>query len=139
MDQPLAIFVYGTLKRGHVREACWPRRPVKVEAAAVRGTLYDLGPYPALVEGSDLVAGELWHFAAEDLPATLAALDRIEGYSGGAGDLYRRAVIECRSDDGTVKAWTYWYARATELETAQRVKPDKDGLCRWPDLVLGTE
>jgi gamma-glutamylcyclotransferase (GGCT)/AIG2-like uncharacterized protein YtfP len=59
MDQLSGVFVYGTLQRGGVRERCWPRKPIYVEVARVRGALYDLGPYPALVEGSDFVAGEL--------------------------------------------------------------------------------
>jgi gamma-glutamylcyclotransferase (GGCT)/AIG2-like uncharacterized protein YtfP len=128
---PTAIFVYGTLRRGGVRERCWPQEPLRVEAATVRGCLYDLGPYPALVEGGDLIGGELWHFRGKDLPATLAALDEVEGYYGTAEDLYRRAVIECRAGGGTVRAWTYLYARASELTEVQRVRPNAEGVCVW--------
>jgi gamma-glutamylcyclotransferase (GGCT)/AIG2-like uncharacterized protein YtfP len=126
-----AIFVYGTLKRGEIRERCWPREPVKIEEGTVRGALYDLGPYPALVEGTELVGGEVWHFAAEDLAATLSALDEIEGYRGAADDLYRRMIVECETIRGKARAWTYMYARAREMPSRSGVKADERGICRW--------
>lgn len=58
MNRHLPIFVYGTLKRGEEREAMWPRWPVRVEAATTLGILYDIGPYPALAAGDDVVEGE---------------------------------------------------------------------------------
>jgi gamma-glutamylcyclotransferase (GGCT)/AIG2-like uncharacterized protein YtfP len=109
----------------------WPRSPVAVEVAEVRGRLFDLGPYPALVAGEGRVAGELWRFTEEDLAVTLAALDRIEGFCGQADDWYHRQVIQCRVADESVPAWTYSYARPQELAAACRVPPDADGLCRW--------
>ncbi len=77
-----AVFVYGTLKRGECRESCWPRAPLRVETAATKGQLYDLGPYPALCPGEGSVAGEVWTFAPRDMPATRAALDEIEDHHG---------------------------------------------------------
>jgi len=131
MSQPSAIFVYGTLKRGGVREKCWPTKPLNIEPATVQGALYDLGPYPGLASGADLVAGELWHFAEDDMPATLAALDEVEGYSGAADDWYRRTIIECRTSSGIVLAWTYLYARTNELQDSQRIRPNANGSCQW--------
>jgi gamma-glutamylcyclotransferase (GGCT)/AIG2-like uncharacterized protein YtfP len=69
------LFVYGTLRRGgsnHARlEGCRFRRP-----ATVRGSLYDLGAYPALVLGTaGEVQGEIWCCP----PETLLALDAYEG------------------------------------------------------------
>jgi gamma-glutamylcyclotransferase (GGCT)/AIG2-like uncharacterized protein YtfP len=75
-DRPVdCVFVYGTLKRGQVRERSWPRQPLAVEPAWTLGRLFDLGPYPGLLAGTDRVLGELWRFAAEDLPETLRVLD----------------------------------------------------------------
>jgi gamma-glutamylcyclotransferase (GGCT)/AIG2-like uncharacterized protein YtfP len=130
-ERPTAVFVYGTLKRGQEREGCWPREPRVVERATVRGALFDLGPYPALAEGEDVVAGEVWHFVDEDLAATLAALDEVEGYSGGDDDLYRRVNVECETAAGMVSAWSYHYARRDDLGGAQRIKPNADGICEW--------
>jgi gamma-glutamylcyclotransferase (GGCT)/AIG2-like uncharacterized protein YtfP len=91
-----AIFVYGTLKRGEVRERCWPRKPLDVVPAVTQGALYDLGRYPALVVGDDDVSGEVWRLANEDVAVTLEALDEIEGWNGQENDEYRRAAVPCQ-------------------------------------------
>ena len=132
-DQPSSIFVYGTLQRGQSRERCWPRRPLRIEAASVRGALYDLGPYPALTDGDDVVSGEVWHVAPEDISVTLAELDRVEGCGGRADDLYHRVTITCQTAAGSVSAWVYRYARVQELKPNQRIAPNPStGQCRWP-------
>lgn len=131
-DQPVnAVFVYGTLMRGQSRERCWPHTPLAVEPAIARGILYDLGPYPAMIAGSDFVAGELWHIAAEHIGATLQALDAVEGYVGRDSDLYRRVVIDCETSDDVVQAWTYHFAQHDSLLRARRIRPDSDDRCRW--------
>jgi gamma-glutamylcyclotransferase (GGCT)/AIG2-like uncharacterized protein YtfP len=131
--QPTSIFVYGTLQRGQCRERCWPLPPLRIEPATVRGELYDLGPYPALIEGDYCVAGELCHLAADDLTPTLEELDRVEGYLGRANDLYQRVTITCQTAEGPVEAWTYRYAQTSQLKPIQRIKPDPvTGQCRWP-------
>src|SRR5262249_38272795 len=117
MNDPSAVFVYGTLKRGQSREKSWPRTPLSIEPATVRGQLYDLGPYPGLIEGSDIVAGELWTFAPQDMPPTVAVLDEIEGLYGRENDEYRRVIIECLSSGHKFAAWTYHYARLTALNS----------------------
>lgn len=130
-DGRTAIFVYGTLQRGQVREQCWPRPPISIEPATVRGTLYDLGPYPALVPGDDTVGGELWHIAPPDIAVTLAALDRVEGYANRPDDLYRRVIVECRTVKGSEPAWTYQLALVELLHSARRITPDGHGVCNW--------
>jgi gamma-glutamylcyclotransferase (GGCT)/AIG2-like uncharacterized protein YtfP len=140
---PLAIFVYGTLQRGQVRERSWPRLALRVEPATVRGWLFDLGPYPALVippaggEKCDTIAGELWHLAADDLEITLTTLDRVEGYQGKRNDLYRRIEIlaELHDRQGSVRqvpAWTYEFARAIAADDLRRILPQDERSCRWP-------
>lgn len=138
MNEPaLPIFVYGTLQRGQCREPCWPRMPLRVEPATVRGALYDLGPYPALADGDDTIAGELWHLGEGDLPVTLAALDRVEGFAGQANDLYHRVTITCQTAGRPVEAWTYRYARPGHLKPSQRILPNPvTGQIRWPHVLL---
>ena len=128
------VFVYGTLKTGQARERMWPRKPVSISVATTGGVLYNLGPYPAMTAGADIVRGEAWEFEAGDLDATLKALDGIEGYRDQPDDLYKRVVIECEirfaklEAAGRVSAYTYHYAH--ELEKSQRVPP-VGGVCEW--------
>jgi gamma-glutamylcyclotransferase (GGCT)/AIG2-like uncharacterized protein YtfP len=130
-SENLPIFVYGTLKRGEERDPLWPRRPRLVQWATTRGRLYDLGPYPALVAGDDLVLGELWHVEPEVLELTLKALDRIECYGIDDVDLYVRRVVFCQTLQGqTHRAHTYLFAHPDEITHAP-VLPDNAGLCHW--------
>jgi gamma-glutamylcyclotransferase (GGCT)/AIG2-like uncharacterized protein YtfP len=131
-SQPSSVFVYGTLMRRQSRERCWPHMPIAIEPATVRGVLYDLGTYPAMIPGSELVEGELWHIAVEHIGDTLRALDAVEGYSGRDSDLFRRVLIDCETSGGVMRAWTYHYARLNRLECARRIMPGADDRCRWP-------
>jgi gamma-glutamylcyclotransferase (GGCT)/AIG2-like uncharacterized protein YtfP len=97
------LFAYGTLG---------PRGGAAAEAAggwhadAVRGRLYDLGPYPALIDPDDPAAG--WvegHVRPVDRDELERHLDPYEGVDKG---LYRRVVATTR--DGR-RAWVYAYAR----------------------------
>jgi gamma-glutamylcyclotransferase (GGCT)/AIG2-like uncharacterized protein YtfP len=131
------VFVYGTLKRGECREHCWPHAPREVEPATCRGELYDLGAHPALIEGDDVVRGEVWYIAREHMAETLQAIDRIEDYCGdpeqeNGSDLYLRRPVMCRYDDGqVVTAWTYRYAKRAELTPERRIVPNARGECEW--------
>ena len=132
MIEPLPIFVYGTLKRGQCRERCWPRRPVRVEGAVARGRLYDLGPYPAMVAGDDLIRGELWHLRPEDMEETLQRLDAVEGCVEGTGDQYERVVIECQDENGgNHRAYAYQFASPDAVQRFPIITPAPDGHCEW--------
>jgi gamma-glutamylcyclotransferase (GGCT)/AIG2-like uncharacterized protein YtfP len=122
------FFVYGTLKRGECREKCWPRPPLQVESAWVRGELYDTGPYPALRPGNDPVLGEVWSYPAHDLAIVTRVLDEIEEYcEGRIGNLYTRETIECQTFDGRqFIAQTYVYAQTIDRPTFQRRLPTVD-------------
>jgi gamma-glutamylaminecyclotransferase len=89
------LFLYGTLKHGgsnHRRMV--GQGYVGPAATAPRYRLFDLGPFPGLVDaaGGVSVRGELW----EVTPECLAALDQFEGIDVG---LFRRGEIELA--DGT--------------------------------------
>lgn len=96
------LFVYGTLK---------PRSPEDASRLgwapdAVRGRLFDLGPYPALVDlgapGADWVEGYVRPVAMDELAGPL------DEYEGVAEGLYRR--VEARTRAGR-EAWVYIPAR----------------------------
>lgn len=128
----LPIFVYGTLKRGEERARSWPHAPRLIEWATIRGELRDLGPYPALLEGDDLILGELWHIAAEHLERTLAVLDEIECFGHEEVDLYvRRVVSACTLANEPREAWVYYLADPSQAARAATVLPDRDGFCHW--------
>ncbi|MCL6502575.1 MAG: gamma-glutamylcyclotransferase [Pirellulales bacterium] len=132
--QPTGVFVYGTLQRGQQRQSAWPRRPVRILPAVTQGRLFDLGPYPALLPGDGLVAGELWCFRAADLEATLEVLDVIEGHTGAEDDLYRRRLVECCTGDGQRHwAYAYFFNRSRRLIAARPLAPGPDGVARWPE------
>jgi len=61
------VFVYGTLRRGDVRDITRLRpAPQYVGMASVAGVLYDLGPYPGVVLGGPArVTGEVYTISAE--------------------------------------------------------------------------
>lgn len=135
------VFVYGTLKRGQCREDCWPTTPVSVEVAWTRGRLFDLGPYPGLLVGSDRVLGELWSFKADDMPAVLEVLDRVEGtnQAGESNEYDRVLVAVTRGSHAEVLASTYRYADSSVAQRLEPVRPSTrrsvDGLAyvQWPN------
>lgn len=131
-DAVHAVFVYGTLKRGECRARCWPRRPLAVASAVIRGRLHDLGPYPALVPGDDRVRGELWRFHPADMDETLRVLDEVEGATQLGDAYYRRIVVTCRCDDGQdCAAFAYEFVDRERLKNHPIVPADMHGECVW--------
>jgi gamma-glutamylcyclotransferase (GGCT)/AIG2-like uncharacterized protein YtfP len=97
------IFFYGTLRTGGGREGILAGCS-HVGPASVRGHVYDLGEFPALVLGSDSeVRGELWVCPRE----TLLALDTYEGVAAG---LFRRVRARVAGSD----SWVYVAGPALE-------------------------
>jgi gamma-glutamylcyclotransferase (GGCT)/AIG2-like uncharacterized protein YtfP len=115
------LFAYGTLS------------PASPEAAAeggwaadrVRGRLYDLGAYPALVDCGDATAGWVEGYVREIGKEDLAGpIDHYEGVSEG---LYQRA--ETTTEAGR-RVWVYVYSRP--------LPPDAPGpLERWEGRHAG--
>ncbi len=124
--QPHAFFVYGTLKQGlsnYHLIAAFVRTSVP---ATIRGRLYDVGPFPALAAGDEVVRGEVLTVEPTALPHLLAILDDLEGYypSDPAGSMYvRRIVAAVTGDGGAVEAHAYFYNR------------EPTGLCHLPGGV----
>jgi gamma-glutamylcyclotransferase (GGCT)/AIG2-like uncharacterized protein YtfP len=99
---PMLLFAYGTLA---------PRDP---EAAAlggwaadgVRGRLFDLGPYPGLVDCGDPAAGWVEGYVRPVGQDELTG--RLDPYEGVDEGLYRRVAATTRAGR---RAWVYEYAR----------------------------
>jgi gamma-glutamylcyclotransferase (GGCT)/AIG2-like uncharacterized protein YtfP len=99
------VFVYGTLRKGESNS----HHLVNSEFVGFCNTpphyaLYDLGPYPGLIEGEQSVVGEVYRI--DDL--TLADLDILEDIPIE----YRREMIETSFGS----AWVYLYQQPLKLE-----------------------
>jgi gamma-glutamylcyclotransferase (GGCT)/AIG2-like uncharacterized protein YtfP len=96
------LFAYGTLGPADAGEAArggW-------SADAVRGRLYDLGPYPALVDPDDPSAG--W-VEGHVRPVVARELEGwLDAYEGVGVGLYRRVLTTTRAGR---RVWVYAYAR----------------------------
>jgi gamma-glutamylcyclotransferase (GGCT)/AIG2-like uncharacterized protein YtfP len=109
-EEPCAIFVYGTLKRGEINHGLVAPVIRSIERGWVEGVLYDVGEFPAMVEGAGRVHGELMRVAVDDLPGVLRVLDRLEGYDSRdeAGSMYLRRIVEVTGESGTCeRAYAY--------------------------------
>ena len=115
---PSLLFAYGTLAPDGPRGAAglgWV-------ADEVRGRLYDLGPYPALVDHDDMHAGWVEGFVRAVDPIELTHdLDPYEGVDEG---LYRRVAVTTR---GGRLVWVYLYARPLPRQA-------RGPLTRWKGL-----
>lgn len=106
------VFIYGTLREpsiaGHLL-----RDGLRVAHAHVRGMLFDLNAFPALVlAGRDRVHGEIWRCP----PEAIARLDDHEGIGDGH---FRRVGVRVNG----FACWTYVAgpALATRLEPGRRI------------------
>ncbi|MEM6688204.1 MAG: gamma-glutamylcyclotransferase family protein [Planctomycetota bacterium] len=130
------VFVYGTLKRGQVRQACWPIRPIEIAEAWTRGALYNGPSYPAMRHGGDRVRGEGWCFDLQDRRLVLKVLDEIEGtYSDDRPNLYDRVLRGIHllgESERSVEASLYLYATDPSADGFSRVQPDEEQWVTWP-------
>lgn len=93
------VFVYGTLKNGHIRHgALRDQRYIGVAVTAPEYSMYQLGGYPALVDADKAAkanlpapARNIWGELYEVDEGCLAELDRIEGVGS---NLFERKEIQ---------------------------------------------
>lgn len=99
------LFAYGLLQPGYRP----PKTMTRHEPDAVRGQLFDLGPYPGAVKlgvGPNWIEGQaIWLDASE-----LGELDAFEGVAFGQYERVRVTTREGRT------AWAYQYARPLRPE-----------------------
>ena len=103
------LFVYGTLRAG-----CWndiariAPSARYVAHARLRGRLYDLGTYPALLPdaAAGWVTGELYAVPA-DAWAPLDALEEPVTDTRPDGEYFKRIEAVELLDGGSRQAWTY--------------------------------
>ena len=107
------VFVYGTLLCGESNHHVAQPYLISVQIGGVRGVLYDVGEYPALMLDAEanIVAGE---WLALD-PSALPVLDELEDYNGPEGpNEYERVWV--RDESGpALEGWIYVYNDARGL------------------------
>ena len=112
--RPGHLFAYGTLGPSHTRG-----RGFNWTADAVRGLLYDLGPYPGLValddERAEWIPGHVREVELDEITQVL------DPYEGVAEQLFQREMTRTQSG---LLVWVYVYARPLP---AQAVGP----IARW--------
>jgi gamma-glutamylcyclotransferase (GGCT)/AIG2-like uncharacterized protein YtfP len=116
MDAARQIFVYGSLRSGfhHPAYEYISRYFVLIGNAKVKGSLYDMGEYPAAVpsDGDAFIVGELYAIKqADEFGWAIAQLDDYEGVNPGNGEtpLYKREQTTVYINDTETQAWIYWF------------------------------
>ena len=123
------VFVYGTLKEGRPldRKAFADTR-LSVTPATIVGSIFNLGPYPAIkLKGKGVVQGEIHEFDKKDVKEIVKIMDRIEGYNPKGDEkhnLYNRRVVTAKTKDGE-KLEAYVYEYSNELKESMKIE---DGL-----------
>jgi gamma-glutamylcyclotransferase (GGCT)/AIG2-like uncharacterized protein YtfP len=110
----IKVFVYGTLKRGYGNHRLLIGRSIFVGADSIRGKLYDLGNFPGVWHGNDLVQGEVYKIAG---PEVLRDLDCLEGHPR----FYKRTRV---TTSAGLRVFVYM------LPTAERYSYLAEGV--WP-------
>jgi len=87
----MKVFVYGTLLKGMSRSHSLSTSRFE-GFGVIRGSLYDLGSYPGIVDFDGSVYGEIYDIDS----STLVALDHIEGYDINypESSLYSRKEVQ---------------------------------------------
>lgn len=129
IEETVAVFVYGTLKKGYGNDRLVRDLVEHTEIALVEGyTLLDLGAFPGAVQlTTGYVVGEL--LTLRDPKEALRRLDRLEGHP----NFYRRTKVRVLVNDGHEQdCWIYVYQNAH-----RRSRTNPIG-CEWPAKRQGS-
>jgi gamma-glutamylcyclotransferase (GGCT)/AIG2-like uncharacterized protein YtfP len=105
------LFVYGTLrpKSGHDMGAWLAQHAHYIGEAKLKGQLYQVSYYPALVKGDDWVVGDVYACPLENWPN----LDTFEEAVGLDPEYERHLTPVLLATGQWLSAWVYWYRRPT--------------------------
>jgi gamma-glutamylcyclotransferase (GGCT)/AIG2-like uncharacterized protein YtfP len=127
--QIIQLFVYGSLRQGFNNPFFdFIRNHFDyVGPATVKGTLYDLGDYPAGIPSQEnTIVGELYAAKSEaDFNWAIAQLDDYEGLHLEEGEhaKYRREIATITHNGLESQSWMYWY---TGDVSGERIIPSGD-------------
>ena len=107
------LFVYGTLLRDVQNDVFKSVKPLLTfeDEGYVKGRLFDLGEYPAVVERglNTTVKGEV--YLIEDPDKVFNILDDYEGIHDPEPEYNRKKKIIRLSEGKNIKSWVYLYAK----------------------------
>jgi gamma-glutamylcyclotransferase (GGCT)/AIG2-like uncharacterized protein YtfP len=105
------LFVYGTLRpnSGHEMGIWFAQHAHYIGQATLRGQLYQVSYYPALVQGSDHVIGDIYACPSE----LWQRLDEFEEAVGDNAEYERHLTPVLLATGQWLSAWVYWYQRPT--------------------------
>lgn len=119
------VFVYGTLKQGQSSyNVSWQAGAHTVTPATLSGfQLFDIGPYPAVLEGDGVVYGQLLDYGL-GINDALVILDRLEDFhgTGNPDNYYSRLLVDAlvsNPRDGPewhIPCWVYIYNRRLDIK-----------------------
>jgi gamma-glutamylcyclotransferase (GGCT)/AIG2-like uncharacterized protein YtfP len=130
----IIVFVYGTLKIKGAFSPCFDKFRLKVEKARVKGELYDLGGFPALIlrNNDSYVYGEIHEYSEPNV--VISRMDIIEGYSESNGhestNLKKTTTVKAEGENRTI-----FHATAYVLAHRTLIKMVKEN--RFPKIESG--
>jgi len=101
----ITVFVYGTLLAGESNHAIIAPYVLAAAPGHVRGWLYNVGDYPALVldDNGEEIEGEWLELSDE----ALVPMDELEGYGGVDADNDYERVVASDSRNAGQSGWIY--------------------------------
>jgi len=114
------VFVYGTLRRGFDNHHLIEKYVQSVTAATMRGILYDLGDYPAMLSGDGVIVGEIVTFT--DPQHAFRVMDLLEEFDspGHPSNEYERVIGVATTEEGENVDCQVYIFRDERLEEMQR-------------------
>lgn len=126
MELPTRLFVYGTLRKGHVHPMpVWLEQQAQwLGQAWFQGQLFKVADYPGAIDSAnpaDRVLGDVYEL--HDFEPCIARLDDYEecGPSQALPHLYRREIRDVQRVGAAerMSAWIYIYNRS--VDTLERI------------------
>lgn len=110
----LPLFVFGTLRRGHVNHHYLDGHYIRVITAILPGYTR-IAPLMIAPSANQVVDGELFFLKPDEYDATMAGCDELEELSPGqlVGPEYQRKLVTVTTDEGSFEAWAYVQAESS--------------------------
>lgn len=118
MEKTYKVFVYGTLLVDECNHHVAEPHILKVQPGSIKGSLYNVGPYPALIlDGETEIEGEWFTVTKEGLKE----MDILEDYEeNGSNNLYERVWVKDISEQHQGYVYVFSKESVGGLELIQK-------------------